>query len=159
MKKVLENGTIEVREFIFAGNALFTVVRTSDMKRHTYKVIESKDKKVFFVRLLTIADNDSPYQYLGFISKTTRQFTTSKASRITANASGFQMFNDLFTAIKLGTLTAEDTTYQVWHEGTCGRCGRTLTVPASIASGYGPECIKLQSLKLSVNTHRHSTHA
>jgi hypothetical protein len=29
----------------------------------------------------------------------------------------------------------------IWHEGRCGRCGRRLTVPESIESGYGPECI------------------
>lgn len=29
-----------------------------------------------------------------------------------------------------------------WHEGRCGRCGRRLTVPESIESGFGPECIK-----------------
>lgn len=32
---------------------------------------------------------------------------------------------------------------EVWHEGRCGRCGRRLTVPESIANGLGPECIKL----------------
>jgi hypothetical protein len=30
---------------------------------------------------------------------------------------------------------------EVWHEGRCGRCNRKLTVPASIESGFGPECI------------------
>lgn len=29
---------------------------------------------------------------------------------------------------------------EVWHEGRCGRCGRALTVPESIASGIGPVC-------------------
>ena len=29
-----------------------------------------------------------------------------------------------------------------WHEGRCGRCGRRLTVPESIESGFGPECVK-----------------
>lgn len=28
------------------------------------------------------------------------------------------------------------------ESGCCARCGRTLTVPASIANGIGPECIK-----------------
>jgi hypothetical protein len=31
---------------------------------------------------------------------------------------------------------------EIWHEGSCLRCGRKLTVPESIESGYGPECIK-----------------
>lgn len=31
-------------------------------------------------------------------------------------------------------------TFQFWHEGRCARCGRRLTVPDSIATGFGPEC-------------------
>jgi hypothetical protein len=27
-----------------------------------------------------------------------------------------------------------------WHEGVCGRCGRRLTVPTSIETGFGPDC-------------------
>jgi hypothetical protein len=28
------------------------------------------------------------------------------------------------------------------HNGSCGRCGRKLTVPTSIKAGIGPECAK-----------------
>lgn len=30
---------------------------------------------------------------------------------------------------------------EVWHEGQCGRCGRPLTDPESIARGIGPDCL------------------
>lgn len=33
-----------------------------------------------------------------------------------------------------------------WHEGVCGRCGRRLTVPESIETGFGPECRKAVGL-------------
>ena len=33
-----------------------------------------------------------------------------------------------------------------WHEGVCGRCGRRLTVPESIDTGFGPECVKRMGL-------------
>ena len=29
---------------------------------------------------------------------------------------------------------------QFWHAGRCARCAHPLTVPVSIATGYGPEC-------------------
>jgi hypothetical protein len=34
---------------------------------------------------------------------------------------------------------------EIWHEGKCGKCGRQLTVPSSIETGIGPECIKTLS--------------
>lgn len=29
---------------------------------------------------------------------------------------------------------------RIYHLGRCGRCGRALTVPSSVESGFGPEC-------------------
>ena len=29
---------------------------------------------------------------------------------------------------------------KIWHNGYCGKCGRMLTVPDSIDSGFGPVC-------------------
>ena len=29
---------------------------------------------------------------------------------------------------------------EIWHEGCCMRCGKRLTVPASIELGFGPDC-------------------
>jgi hypothetical protein len=34
---------------------------------------------------------------------------------------------------------------EVWHEGTCGRCGKPLVVPESIDRGIGPRCAKGKS--------------
>lgn len=31
-------------------------------------------------------------------------------------------------------------TFEFWHEGRCAACARRLTVPQSIATGYGPDC-------------------
>ena len=30
--------------------------------------------------------------------------------------------------------------FEIRHEGKCGRCGRALTVPESVDTGFGPEC-------------------
>jgi len=37
----------------------------------------------------------------------------------------------------------------ITHEGRCGRCGRLLTVPASVACGIGPECAGKMGFDLS----------
>ncbi len=36
--------------------------------------------------------------------------------------------------------------YKLVHEGRCGRCGRTLTVPESVTEGIGPECRKIMGM-------------
>jgi hypothetical protein len=46
---------------------------------------------------------------------------------------------DVLNKLKVGKL---QDFVEVWHEGTCGKCGRALTVPSSIENGLGPECIK-----------------
>ena len=33
-------------------------------------------------------------------------------------------------------------TFEFWHEGRCGKCGKKLTTPESIERGLGPECAK-----------------
>lgn len=35
--------------------------------------------------------------------------------------------------------------FEFWHEGRCGKCARRLTVPESIAQGFGPECARNQT--------------
>ena len=38
---------------------------------------------------------------------------------------------------------------EIYHDGRCGKCGRQLTVPASIETGFGPECVKMLDKQMS----------
>ena len=49
-------------------------------------------------------------------------------------ARGFAWF---WRTLNGGTFPA---TFEFWHEGRCAACARRLTVPNSIATGFGPEC-------------------
>lgn len=133
-------------EYILAGNATFTIVSKTTGARYTYKVRKpedwSKERPTWFVNLLSGPDNESDYHYLGLIRcwaedgrYTVRQ--TAK-SRVGTDAPSFN-------AIKwaLGHVLNDDvipSQLELWHEGRCGRCGRKLTVPESVARGLGPEC-------------------
>jgi len=37
---------------------------------------------------------------------------------------------------------------RIWHRGFCGRCGRPLTVPSSIATGIGPDCAERMGISM-----------
>jgi hypothetical protein len=121
--------------FILAGNATVTLRSVLTGTRYTYKVRQSKDKPFHFVKLLTGANNESDYEYLGIIRNGV--FKLTGKSRMTMTSLPVKAF-----AWTLAKLAANDlpNTLEIWHEGRCGRCGRKLTVPSSIVTGFGPEC-------------------
>lgn len=126
----------ELEHFALAGNATFTVRNTRTGNRFTYKVRQCADKpELYFVSLLCGADNTGDYQYLGTVRN--GQWAHGRKSRVSLDAMSAQAFAWVWYHRKALPLHVE-----IWHEGRCGRCGRALTVPESIASGFGPECIK-----------------
>lgn len=121
-------------KFIFAGNSTATFVNTKTNNRFTFKVKQKKDSNLFFVSVLT---NPDTYTYIGTVIN--GQFKHGKKSKITKDAQSVRVFDYVFNNLVSNSLP---NFIEVWHEGRCGKCGRNLTVPGSIANGLGPECIK-----------------
>lgn len=126
---------IQAYEFMVAGNSTVTLKSTKTGKHFTYKLKKAKDKAILFVSLL-FGDNASDYIYIGCIFDD-KGLKTTKASKCTSDAPGFKAFSWAWNNIK--RLNIPDA-LEVWHEGRCGRCGRKLTEPESIACGLGPVC-------------------
>lgn len=127
----------DARAFILAGNAIFTLRNTTTGNRFTYRIQVCDDKPtLFFVSVLTGPDNTSAYSYLGLIREAC--YTHGRKSRLAVDAQAAVVFQWFWQ--HLDRLPA---CVQVHHEGRCGRCGRLLTVPESIESGFGPECTRL----------------
>lgn len=124
----------EALKFIFAGNSTTTFVNTKTNNRFTFKVKQKKDSNLFFVSVLT---NPDTYTYIGTVIN--GQFKHGKKSKITKDAQSVRVFDYVFNKLVSNSLP---NFIEVWHEGRCGKCGRNLTVPESIANGLGPECIK-----------------
>lgn len=137
-----------VREFIFAGNATFTLVSMKSGARFTYRCRVKKetltaghpdhDNPPYFIGLLRGPDNESDYAYMGVAHRTT-QFNFTSASKVTRTADSAKALVWFFDKMYMER-DVLGTVLQVWHEGRCGRCGRKLTVPESIERGLGPEC-------------------
>ena len=121
-------------KFMFAGNSIATFVNTKTNNRFTFKVKQKKDSNLFFVSVLT---NPDTYTYIGTVIN--GQFKHGKKSKITKDAQSVRVFDYVFNNLVSNSLP---NFVEVWHEGRCGKCGKTLTVPNSIANGLGPECIK-----------------
>ena len=130
---------INIKQFMLAGNATFTVVNTETNNRFTFKVRKGDDRKPHFVSVLTGSDNENDFTFLGSIFPN-RQYRHGQRSTIPITAQSAKVFEWLFRKIYFDSLP---TCIKIHHEGRCGRCGRKLTVPESIESGFGPECISL----------------
>jgi len=128
------------RDFMLGGNATVTLVSTKTGTRFTYKIRANDEGDVFFVSLLSGPDNESDYSYLGRIDASARFWAgrrSPKPGDVGADAPSSQAFAWAWDRLCRGVMSEA---LEVWHEGRCARCNRKLTVPSSIASGWGPEC-------------------
>ena len=123
--------------FALAGNATFTIVSTRTGARFTYKVNAAENGPMHFVKVLTGPDNIQDYRYLGFMRRGVYFHGGAKA-KIGREAPSAVAFKWFWENLSKGGVSS---TMEIHHEGKCGRCGRALTVPESIQSGFGPECV------------------
>jgi len=133
---------------MFAGKSTVTFL-SKNGNRFTYKVNKLKEEyktdpngdDLFFVSVMNGPDNERNYSYMGtvFAKKNGEKvFKLTRKSKVTKEAMSLKAFVYVMHNLYRNTLNG----VQIFHEGRCGRCGRKLTVPASILNGIGPECIK-----------------
>jgi hypothetical protein len=125
--------------FILAGNS--TVTFQGANSRFTFKITRAKDSKfpLWFVKVLSGADNQNDFTFLGTLQNRYTQvmYVHSRKSDVSETASSVAVFKWVINRL-INNQPHDD--LGIFHEGRCGRCGRKLTVPGSIESGYGPNC-------------------
>lgn len=126
----------QAKAFILAGNATVTLVSLKTGARFTYKIQHPAEDSPHFVRVLTNPDNESGYTFLGSIFSE-RTYVHGRRSSIGETAPSARAWAWTWSRLTSGGDLSD---VEIWHEGRCGRCGRKLTVPESIATGIGPVC-------------------
>lgn len=138
-----------ILEFMFAGRSTFTVYNEVTDSRMTFKIEKLPDRKkqnkndpnIWFIKYFTGTDNYKHYSFLGsvkVVDKTKLEYKHSRKSKFEPDARPVLSF--MWLLDNHDKLPEE---IHFYHEGICGRCGRKLTVPESVESGYGPECWKM----------------
>lgn len=126
-------------DFILAGKAIFTIHNPETRGRFTYKVVKSsKMKDTLFVSILTRPDNVRGWSKLGLI-RPNGKFVVPRKWRIGMWAPSAEAFAWIWSNVRRGKPVDPA---EFWHQGRCARCGRRLTVPESIETGFGPECAR-----------------
>ena len=133
----------QILSYLYAGHAVITCLNTQTGNWFTYQVTEPKTQRdpenpVFFVSVLGGPDNTRDFLFLGTIFSR-RVFKPGR--RVQEQAPSVQAFQWVFDRLREGRVLDP---VEIYHEGRCGRCGRALTVPESVESGFGPECRQLR---------------
>lgn len=131
------------------GSAIFTLAFKDSAgldQRFTYKVSYKSGeethnhKSMYFVKVLTGADNSNSYTYLGYLQDNGLFWKHDNKQRIGYEAPSAKTFRWLIRQVFTWKKNDLGSRVEFWHEGCCGRCGRRLTVPISVATGFGPDC-------------------
>lgn len=127
------------KAFVTAGRAVFTIQNNRN-EHYTFKVKASKPNSsnlyppASFVYVKTSSDG---YTYMGMLAADDTVRLTNK-SKYKFDSPCVQVFN--FALRLITNKQAVPHGYTIQHEGHCGRCGRELTDPTSIRTGFGPYC-------------------
>ncbi len=139
-----------VEAFVYGGDATFTLVSLKTGVRFTYKVrakkedvknVVAKSEIVHFVNLLRGPDNMQDFAYMGVLRRDPARFFWTQASgKVGRGAPAHKALLWMLDAMNCRRAVL-GSSLEVWHEGRCACCSRKLTVPESIASGFGPFCL------------------
>ena len=133
----------DIKTYTLAGNATLTLTSQKTGARYTFRIGQAKDREtgerqpMWFVGLLTGPDNYADYTYMGIISGAQHMFRLTAKSRYAADSVPVKAFEFFWNRVVEEQMPPQ---MEIRHEGSCGRCGRKLTVPESIDRGIGPEC-------------------
>lgn len=124
--------------FMLAGNAYVTFQSQRTGVRFTYHVeqAELRPGQTTAPHLVSVLTSPDFYEYLGVIFER-RTYMRGVKSAISNHAPSAVAFAWVWRTLSAGKMHPD---LSVWHEGRCGKCGRRLTTPESIASGLGPIC-------------------
>ena len=127
----------DVTRYLLGGRATLTLKSARTGARRTFRVRSSDRPELYFVDLLSGADNEHDYRYLGcFTVKPT--LVPRSINRLRWGEDAWRIFRWFLRQIVYNREFHPE--LEVWHEGRCSKCARPLTDPESIARGIGPVC-------------------
>lgn len=131
--KIMDN---LIKPFILGGNALFTIKSNVTGMHYTYRVRRSTKKPNIYI--IYLQNQQSIYcGYFSIYNKSISYYKTKEKS--TFDQYSKQIIALLWVVKNSTQLSGK---VEVFHEGRCACCGRTLTDPVSIERGVGPDCYR-----------------
>lgn len=135
-----------ITKYLLGGKSQVTLknVKTGNTVSIRIEAGKKKAKGTFFIKCLSEYGN---HAYVGFFKQNeageTSQLFSSYKTCFSEDSKEWKTCAWLVE--KIASESMPDAV-EVHHNGSCSRCGRELTDPDSIASGFGPVCRKKLSI-------------
>lgn len=141
---------------LLAGSAKFTLVskrtgdrftywfRTGALDRTKNWTVNNQDRRFFFVKLLWGPNNQSDYRLIGTLRRADEESNVISFApwRNAADKPPAPSLAGIAWFVQQVFIVGHiPESVEINMAASCLRCGRELTVPESIKSGFGPECI------------------
>lgn len=151
-KESAEISLFDVLEHILGGYSVITLHSLKTGVKFTYRIEQMVDyvhgkpvkKDMYYLNLKTGPDNYTDYSYAGVIQKNNNKwaFRFTKKSNMTEDSLGVTIFVMLLSKLQQNfeVLNTLRTSLKVYHDGSCGKCGKSLTDIISVNTGFGPVC-------------------
>ena len=126
----------DIKHYVYAGKSVVTLQSPTNVS-HTY-YFKRPDISAGFppdVLFVYVIHEGQTLFYLGMIEQ--GKFRVTKASRFLPDT---PVVIGVHRILKMCSFY--DYQMKLYHEGTCGRCGRKLTGATSRERGIGPSCFK-----------------
>jgi hypothetical protein len=130
----------QLRKFVLAGKALFTVLNQNTKHYNTFLIKKHKEQEVWYVYVL-VRHN---YVCIGQLDEF-KNLEVKEDGILGITDERVEFFKWFISEFLTQQNKYEN--IKVYHHGNCGSCGKTLTKPDSIKSGIGPVCGKFKKNK------------
>ena len=139
---------------ILAGRSVLTVRSKKTGERFTYRFARPKPEKdkprPVWISVLSGPDNNHHWSMIGTFwpeqANSPHQFKLKLSPKCMLGGSSPAVLGAAWAVCHVPQADVLLEQGEWWHEGRCGRCGRRLTVPESIETGFGPECRDLMGM-------------
>lgn len=135
-----------IESFILGGKAEFTILQDTNNVQARYRVVKSKDSKLWFI--YSTGENQTSLSYQGFITKGDLSYSSMRYGKNSPRNLNEKSNKALLWVLRHAVKNTLPDSMHVIHHGKCSVCGRPLKDTISLMYGVGPVCReKLQKIK------------
>lgn len=131
-----------IESFILGGKAEFTILQDTNNVQARYRVVKSKDSKLWFI--YSTEENQTSLSYQGFITKddlsSSSVYSSMRYGKNSPRNPNERSNRALLWVLQHAVKDALPDGVHVIHHGKCSVCGRPLKDTTSLMYGVGPVC-------------------